>query len=412
MEAILGFIGLILFWAAFRWIVNAGFGTVRAVARTAAGKGSFVDNFQANVVGMNAIEVRLHDDNSIEGVEAKEVQVKGLLPINNTYHLGFLTSVFDNTSGKYEPVTSSMDQFQEPRTIAYQHAVDVGTTSPGIGFVGWTRVGVVLPQLLGTPYGGHRKLVAYIRLINLESKPNISNGFQDKDDPGILWQSALPFEYEIKDKGYLEIEESRDAARVLCVKVAMAVAMWDGALNRREGELLKAWIEKVLGSYSGDRREKLKVSLNSAMKDAYNSAKSNSLNLVALVEALGKNEDTSIKYETVELCYELLASNGKIDGDSARVIDLVSRSLELDLTEIEKIRDVKIVGLAAGLSRSDSVEQLLGIDPRWDSDRIKKHLRSEFQKWNNRLTALPEGAERESAQRMLDAISDARKRYG
>ena len=65
----------------------------------------------------------------------RRLKLKGLL-LNNTYHLGFLTSIFDNTSGKYEPVTSSIDQFQEPRTIAYQHAVDMGTTAPGIGFIG------------------------------------------------------------------------------------------------------------------------------------------------------------------------------------------------------------------------------------------------------------------------------------
>jgi hypothetical protein len=58
------------------------------------------------------------------------------------------------------------------------------------------------------------------------------------------------------------------------------------------------------------------------------------------------------------------------------------------------------------------VEELLNIDPRWDAGKIKAHLRTEFQKWNNRLTTLPEGDERESAQKMLDAISEARKRYG
>jgi hypothetical protein len=412
VEAIFGLIGLVLFWVAFNWVIRAGFGTVRAVARTASGKGSFTDNFQASVVGMKPIEVRLWEDNSTDGIEAKEIQVKGLLPISNAYHLGFITSVFDDTSGKYEPVTSSIDQFQEARTLAYQHAVDVGTTEPGIGFIGWVRVGVVLPQLLGTPYGGRRQLVAVIRLVNLDNKPEITNGFHNKDESGILWQRALPFSYEIKAKGYLEIEESRNAARALCLKVAMVIAMWDGSLNNREGELLKAWIEKVLGSYSGERRDKLKESLNKAMKEAYSASKNNTLDFVDLVRTLKETGDEATKYETIELCYDLLASKGTTDGDSARVIDLVAKSLDLDMTELEKIRDVKIVGLAGVLSRNYSVEQLLVFYQSWDSEKIKRHLRNEFQKWNNRLTALPEGADRDSAQRMLDAISEARKRYG
>ncbi len=363
-------------------------------------------------MGMKPIQVRLHDDNSTDGIEAKEVQVKGLLPIKNAYNLGFITSVFDNTSGEYEPVVCSIDQFQEPRTIAYQHAVEVGEVSPGIGFVGWIKVGVILPQLLTTPHGGPRRLVAYLRLVNWDNKPSITNGFGQKDDAGTLWQVALPFDYEIKGRGYLEVEESRNAARVLCVKIAVAVAMWDGSLNQREGERLKSWIEKVLTNSTGERREKLKTALNGAMKEAYQSAKAGSPNLIGPLDELKKYDDVSIKYETIELCYELIASGRSVDTESARVIDLIARSLELDMSEIEKIRDLKIVGLAKGLTHSESVEQLLGIDVQWDSEEIKRHLRTEFQKWNNRLTALPEGPERDSAQRMLDAISEARKRYG
>jgi hypothetical protein len=410
VEALLALGGIWLAWLAFAWVTRTFFGTVRAVARTASGKGSFSDNFEANVIGMKPIQVRLHDDN--DGIEAKEVQVKGLFPIQSAYHLGFITSVFDNTSGEYEPVISSMDQFQEPQTITYQHAVEIGPISPGTGFIGWTRVGVVLPQLLGTPYGGRRKLIAFLRLVNWDNKPSITNGFGQKDDSGTLWQVALPFDYEIKGKGYLEIEESRNAARVLCVKIAVAVAMWDGSLNQREGERLKSWIEKVLASSSGERREKLKTALNGAMKDAYHAAKAGSLKLISPLEELKKSDDEPVKYETVELCYELIASSGSVDSDSARVIDLIARSLELNMSEIEKIRDLKIVDLARGLTHSESVEQLLGIDTHWDSEKIKRHLRAEFQKWNNRLTALPEGPDRDSAQRMLDAISEARKRYG
>jgi hypothetical protein len=408
VSGLLAIVGLVL----ISWAIRAAFGTVRAIARTASGKGSFVDNWQASVVGMKPIEIRLHDDNSVEEVEAKEVQIKGLLPIQNAYQVGFVTSVFDNTSGSYEPVLSSMDQFQEPRTIAYQNAVDVGAASPGLGFIGWTRIGVVLPQLLSTPYGGRRKLVAYVRLINLENKPSITNGFHEKDAQGILWQTSLPFEYEIKGKGYVEIEENRNAGRAICVKIAVAVAMWNGSLSQREGERLKSWVEKVLGSSSADRREKLRIALNNAMKDAYHAARAGSLKFMDLIEELKKCDDDSVKYASVELCYELLASSGSVDSDRARIIDLIARSLKLDMSEIEKIRDVKIVGLASGLTHSESVEQLLGIDADWDSEKIKRHLRAEFQKWNNRLTALPEGPERDSAQRMLDAISEARSRYG
>src|SRR4051794_38334020 len=48
--------------------------------------------------------------------------------------------LFDETSGTFEPVISSVDQFQEPHTTVYQHAVEAGPTDPGIGFISWVRV--------------------------------------------------------------------------------------------------------------------------------------------------------------------------------------------------------------------------------------------------------------------------------
>ena len=80
--------------------------------------------------------------------------------------------------------------------------------------------------------------------------------------------------------------------------------------------------------------------------------------------------------------------------------------------EIEKMRDQKIVGLETNIGSQASIEDMLGIEADWDAGKIKKHLLSEFQKWNNRLNALSEGDERDNAQQMLDLIAEARKKHG
>jgi len=68
-----------------------------------------------------------------------------------------------------------------------------------------------------------------------------------------------------------------------------------------------------------------------------------------------------------------------------------------------------MVELDISLSDQGGLDEMLGIDRAWDADKRRRHLRQEFQKWNNRLNALPEGEERENAQRMLDAIAEYRK---
>jgi len=76
------------------------------------------------------------------------------------------------------------------------------------------------------------------------------------------------------------------------------------------------------------------------------------------------------------------------------------------------MRDQKIVGLEINLGSQASIEDVLGIESDWDTATIKRHLRIEFQKWNDRINTLAEGEERDNAQQMLNLISEARQKYG
>jgi len=182
--------------------------------------------------------------------------------------------------------------------------------------------------------------------------------------------------------------------------------------SRGSPEMIELLATSHIPSSSGERRERLKTESNNSMRDAYEKGRHGDLTLTTLTEELNAMEDGPSKYEAIELCFDVLAASAGESSDKARVIDLVGRALNLDSHEIERIRDIRIVGVAGELSRQVRIEDLLGIDQSWGPEQIKRHLRSEFQKWNNRLTSLPEGEERNNAQRMLDAISEARKRYG
>jgi hypothetical protein len=412
MEALAPFILIVLFYVVISGVLPR---LIRAAGRAALGKGSLSENLEATFKGMGPMEVRFVDTPMSQEPNApiaKEIQVKGLFPITFTRKLGFVTSVFDDTSGSFQTVGCIMEAFQEPHTRAYQHSTEVGITEPGVGFISWVRVGVVLPQLLETPFSGKRKLAALLRLIDLNNKPDITCGFHQPNHNGLLWQRQLDFDHVVEGKGYLELQALRDEARVLSVKIATCIAMWDSSLGNAEGEVLKIWIQKTLSGLSGDRRESLRSSLNAALKDAYTAAQEGQLDLTSLTQQLNEIGDKASKYETIELCYDVLTARDILHPDAAKIIDLTAKVLELDLSEVEKIRDIRLVNLKTDLTSSGGMEELLGIDPEWDVDRKKRHLRSEFQKWNNRLTTLSEGAERDNAQRMLDAISEVRQQYG
>jgi len=193
MEAIGSVILVVFVWILIRLVLSAGARTATAAARSATGKGSFSENMELAFRGMGDLTVRFNDttlggDNS--GPPAKLVEAKGLFPLTKTKQIGFVTSVFDKTGGELEPVICVIETFQEPASIAYQHTVEVGKVSPDQGFAKWVKVGVVFPEILLTPFGGHRKLIAVVRMVDSDNPPEILNGYHNKDDSGLLWQRS------------------------------------------------------------------------------------------------------------------------------------------------------------------------------------------------------------------------------
>lgn len=254
-------------------------------------------------------------------------------------------------------------------------------------------------------------MVAILRMVDLDNIPDITHGFHEPEHPGLLWQKSLPFNYTFSEKGYREAAEHREESMTLALKIGVAVAMADGSLDDSEGNVLKGWVLRMIEPHAESRKEELKRLYNQAMKDAFDEIRSGNLSLSFLTQRLNEIGELTTKYEVVELCFSVMAADGVADAEEIKIIKRVAEALDLDINEIEKMRDKAIIGLKANASSHASIEDIIGIESSWNNEEIKQHLRKEFQKWNNRLNALPEGEERANAQRMLDIISGARKRY-
>ena len=410
MEVFLFIVGLIfinVIWRAF-------FKTIGAVGKTITGNGSLKENMEFSFKGMQPFElkledVRLNDDGT--GPRIKAVMGKGIFPLEWDANIAVVTSVLDETSGELEPVISALDSFQEPDSVAYQAKSDLGYVKAGTGFIEWVRLGVAIPDLIEPPYSGNRKLVAIVRVIDLDNPPEITHGFHSSNDKGILFQSSLRFEHEFLEKGYIEAAKHKEESVALSLKIGMAVAMADGSLDDCEGDVLKHWIVKSIAPFKDETKDRLKKIYNEALRESYALAKDGKLSLSQLTDNMNKMGDKSGKYETIELCFEIMAADGVADQEEVKTIHKIANSLHLDMKEVESMRDQKIVGLKSSISDHASIEVMLGIDDSWSHDQIKRHLRTEFQKWNNRLNTLPEGEERDNAQLMLNQISEARKKY-
>ena len=284
---------------------------------------------------------------------------------------------------------------------------DVGECRPGESFVDWVPAGLVFPEILETPYGGKRKLMVMLRLVDSSHPPEILLGYGEN---GIA-RRDLPLEIQVEGAGYKGAHENRKETRVLGLQMAMAVAMADGTLDDTEGEVMNQWVKRILSVYEGSEAEEMKSRLNSAMRNAYEQANRRNLSRSFLTEQLNKLNDTAGSIEAIELCYDVMTADGKLDPAETELIGQISRALNIEDDDLEKIRSLKLAGVKGDMIHGAGLEEILGIDPTWSTERACAHLVKEFQRWNSRSSTLPSGPGQDNAHRMLNMIAEARKKY-
>ena len=343
--------------------------------------------------------------------EFKSIKVKGLIPITYSTNLSVIVSVLDITDENVKmPLISFVGDFKEPGSTVFRLKHDLGNFQPNTGFTKWVEMGRVIPMFLQPPYGGVRKLGVNFFLYNTDNPIEVHEGFLNKKT-GLIAFKQFKMEHEFEIKGYMEKSEDIDNARALSVKIAMAVAMSDGSLADEEGDTIKNWIKSTISTYSKDKQKDLKNIYNAALKDAYKLAQKDKLILSNLTSSLKEYDEVQINYDTIDLCYKVMAADGVADPDELRIIRKIGESLDIDVSELNKMKDKSLMTLSNQATENSSIEEILGIEKSWDKLKIKQHLTAEFQKWNNRINALEEGDDRNNAQLMLNKIADARKKY-
>jgi tellurite resistance protein len=354
----------------------------------------------------------LNDGGTIEVIK---VLAAGPFPVQWARRVEFVTSVFDVTDGEKQIVLAHLESAQEPNSRVFQSRRGGTLMRPDYGFNDWVTVGLVLPAVLQPPRSGVRKLKIVVRVLDAAHQPDVEFGFCDGEHSGFIWSDAHDLSLKFDAKGYRDVSEHEREGRVLALKVGVAVAMADGHLDPEEGKELKRWAEKSIHHLKGEARDKQRAELNAALTDAFAKAKGGTLILAPLLARLNEVGTDASKYEALDLCFDIMAADGVASSDEMQRLEEIARGLSLDFNEFNALRDKKLLKVGGAVEASGggsvSAEQILGVDPSWDSARIREHLKAEFRKWNNRLSTLAAGPERDNAQKVLDAIAEVRKRH-
>ena len=349
----------------------------------------------------NEFELRVTNDKlTIEGKTflVKRIEGIGFIPIPSPMPVTFITKLFDRKEKVSIPVRSQWEQFASGDTNIFQLGQYTGDLTPDHRAEKWVTLAVIPLDSLLPPYSGKRVIDASVSIRSPNPRNNPS------------WQGTVTFNFDFSGKGYKELEQDQIQGNILLIHLAVAVAGSDGLFDKAEGLVLKQWITDKIEKLESEERERQKKLYNNAFRSAYKELKDGTLSVGDVAHSLNGIGEEKQKYEAITLCYEILAADGRVDPAELQLIRKIAESLDLDEDTVDLIKDRTVLGLKFS-SRSGTIEDLVGIEKDWDAETKKKYLRKEFQKWNNRISVLEAGEERDNAQKMLDRVAEARKLY-
>ena len=85
--------------------------------------------------------------------------------------------------------------------------------------------------------------------------------------------------------------------------------------------------------------------------------------------------------------------------------------IENALAEFIKLKDKQLIEVDISQSLDTEIDESVGIQPDWSTEKKRKFIVQEYSKWNNRIPTL-KGKQKELAQKRLTHLASARKKYG
>jgi tellurite resistance protein len=196
---------------------------------------------------------------------------------------------------------------------------------------------------------------------------------------------------------------------VATVELALACACADGTVDQRELRVVHRWMTACLTERNEDpaaELAKLKAGLNDAMKTGVRGG----ADIGTITSRIRKLALPAVSQAALSLCVEVIAADGELHAEELKSVRSIASGLGLDYDQLQSLLDKQFVKSAV-TSAQENLEAIVGIDPSWDKERIRKHLANQFMKWNSRAPAAKTVEDQGRIRMMLDAIAKLKKKY-
>mgnify|MGYP006186748795 CR=1 FL=1 len=218
---------------------------------------------------------------------------------------------------------------------------------------------------------------------------------------------AWNFDLSEKDKHRLRTQE-------LAVQLAIGIGMADGSFADKEGYVIKKWIKGIVDSSLETHKKGVKGSLNEALEKGFADAvgRPGMPDLAPMCKELKMKSSTREKYDILELCLDVMAGDELADKEELDFIRKISNEIGLPYDEFRRLKEQRIINIEIPETEDTDIHKMLGIDPDWDDEKKKQFIIGAFSIWNNRLSSLTNKKQKENAQKMVELLGRAKKKYG
>lgn len=262
----------------------------------------------------------------------------------------------------------------------------------------WTELVFLPTSFFIGPKSGQRDLVLRCRVM-------VAGGDPDR----AVQVAAMVFKANLELPGYRD--DPLDRMIIVCsriVELAMACAAADGVSDADEKRVIREWIEDWSRRVA-DEGSQYETRFRGVLMAVLNSEARKSFTLDSAVTALFECTDSQ-RMEALALCVRVISVDGVLHEKEMQMIEKLSDLLEVDRSVMRSLFDKQFARSGIVVS-PDNLEAIVGVDPAWDKEQIRKHLAQQFMKWNSRAPAAKTVEDQARIRAMLDAIAKLRQKY-
>jgi hypothetical protein len=178
-----------------------------------------------------------------------------------------------------------------------------------------------------------------------------------------------------------------------------------GGAQKKSGPVISAWAAQassLLGGTSGLPS----ASLVRVLEGADKLGQAGTMGYVTACELLAKSSVPEAAMMAFDLCCRVAKACGSSAEGSYALLRDGALAMGVGPDEFARLMQTHLGGPSM-----ISDEELVGLDPSWDRERIHKFLREQFGKWNARSGGVADSVEKRNIAIRLNAIAKLRQKY-